>query len=130
MYVLSIPLVLAVVLVVGSIPSVDVDEQEMIERFGIGRYGEGNIDLFSRPQYINPDSSVSTVRSMSFEDNGKEILVPTIAYGLHGQAVLLTDDQAIDRYYDTGEYLGKFKTVAQANDYADRLHDQQEAIYG
>ena len=117
-------------LVVGVLPSVDVDEQEMIERFGIGRYGEGNIDLFSRPQYINPDGSVSTVRSMSFEDNGKEILVPTIAYGLHGQAVSLTDDQAIDRYYDTGEYLGKFKTIAEADDYADRLHDQQEAIYG
>lgn len=97
--------------------------------FGIGQFGQGNIDLFNRPQYMNPDGSVSTVRSMSFNDGTGEILVPTIAYQ-NGKPALLTDQQAIDRYYRTGEYLGKFNTVPEANDYAERLHRQQDVIYG
>ena len=107
-----------------------INEQELMYRFGIGRYGNGNIDLYNRPRYMNPDGAVSTVRSMSFNDGSGEILVPTIAFHPQtGKPYLMSDDEAINRYYNTGEYLGKFKTVDQANDYADRLHKQQQHIY-
>lgn len=93
-------------------------------------YGEGNINLYRRPRYQQPDGSVSTVNSMSFQDdNGQEVLIPTIAYDNYGNPVQLTDDEAIDRYYQTGEYLGKFNDPAEADAYAQRLHEDQERLY-
>ena len=95
----------------------------------LGRYGAGNIDLYNRPQYMNPDGSVSTVKSMSFGTDEGEILVPTVGRDPSGNPYLMSDDEAIKRYYDTGEYPGKFRTVDAADDYADRLHMQQDAFY-
>lgn len=67
---------------------------------------------------------------MSFGDeNGQEILVPTIANDYYGHPWQMTDQQAIDRYYDTGEYLGKFNSVPEANAYGMALHNQQEQLY-
>lgn len=112
-----------------------IDQQRMqrqVQRpmsISLGRYGEGNIDLYNRPQYVQPDGSISTVNSISFGTDEGETLVPTIDYDEYGQPRQLTDDEAIDRYYRTGEYLGKFKTVDEANNYADWLHRQQEAYY-
>ena len=106
--------------------------QRQVQRpmsISLGQYGEGNIDLYNRPQYIQPDGSISTVNSISFGTDEGETLVPTIDYDEYGQPRQLTDDEAIDRYYRTGEYLGKFKTVDEANRYADWLHRQQEAYY-
>lgn len=97
------------------------------DNFGIkGRTGEGNIDLFNRKPYVYEDGSVATVESISFrdEDEGKEILIPTIVDGKR-----LTEDEAIEHYYNSGEYLGKFDTVEEANEYGERLHRQQEALY-
>ena len=92
----------------------------------IGQYGRGNIDLWSRPVVYNSDGSISTVRSMSFfdEDEGKEILVPTVI----GNKVV-SDDDAIQHYYDTGEYLGKFNTPEEATQYAEKLSDSQNKLY-
>ena len=70
-----------------------------------------------------------TVRSMSFEENGKEILIPTIV-NKNGKWVELSDDEAIDWYHRTGEYLGIFNSVAEANAYAEQLHEQQASLYG
>jgi TP901 family phage tail tape measure protein len=96
----------------------------------IGRFGQGNIDLYNRPQYINEDGSISTVRSMSFGDEfGNEILVPTIAFDNNGNPYSMSDDEAIARYYETGEYLGLFKSVEEAEEYAEKLHEQQDALY-
>lgn len=92
------------------------------------KYGKGNIDLTNRPRYVNEDGSISTVRSMSFNEDGKEILVPTVAYDSNGQAILLSDEEAIDRYHKTGEYLGKFNTIEEANRYANELHRSQEKM--
>ena len=93
------------------------------------RYGAGNIDLYNRPQYRNPDGSVSTVDSMSFNDNGQEVLVPTVGFGSYGQPTRMNDDQAIQRYYDTGEYLGKFNSIPDADRYAQQLHNAQADLY-
>ena len=48
---------------------------------------------------------------------------------LNGKPVLLSDEQAIQRYKDTGEYFGKFSNVEEANKYAEALHNQQEQSY-
>ena len=95
----------------------------------IGRYGLGNIDLYDRPQYVYPDGAIATVESMSFEDNGEEVLIPTIGRDTEGNPVKWTDDEAIDHYYETGEYLGKFQTPEEADEYAIRLHNEQAEYY-
>lgn len=89
------------------------------------KYGKGNIDLSNRPIVKNDDGSISTVRSMSFQDEeGKEVLVPTVVNGK-----IVSDSEAINNYYRTGEYLGKFDSVEEANEYAEELHKQQEKLY-
>lgn len=88
-----------------------------------GMLEPGNVDLTNRPDVVNPDGSHSSVRSMSFEENGREILVPTVSE----DGRIMTDDEAIAQYHRTGRHLGKFKTPAEATAYADLLHRQQEA---
>ena len=85
----------------------------------------GNIDLNNRQPVDNGDGSYSTVRSMSFEEDGVEVLIPTVVDGK-----VVSDEEAIKHYHDTGEHLGKFKTVDAANAYAEQLHQEQEAQYG
>ena len=93
--------------------------------YTVNQYGKGNIDLYNRPQYKNPDGSTSTVRSMSFNDGTNEVLIPTISQDGNS----LTAQQAVDTYRKTGQYLGKFDTPQQADSYAMRLHYQQQRIY-
>ena len=93
------------------------------------RYGLGNIDLTDRNTGLyDQGGNLMTVRSMSFEENGTEILVPTVVKE-NGVWRELTDQEAIDWYHRTGEYLGKFKTPEEANAYAEQLHEQQAEMY-
>lgn len=87
---------------------------------------EGNIDLSNRPRVQNPDGSISTVRSMSFNSDGKEILVPTVS----PEGKNMTPDEAIAEYRKTGKHLGIFKDEKSANAYAEALHKQQAAAIG
>lgn len=103
---------------------------EDLKRSRLGRYGRGNIDLFNRPILQNSDGSISTVESFSTNIDGLEVLLPTIARDSKGRAIRISEDQAIDNYYKTGKYLGKFKTVKEADDYAKALHDDQDRVYG
>lgn len=90
----------------------------------------GNIDLNNRPIYRQPDGSVSTVESISFEDvDGLETLIPKIIKDANGKAVELSDDEAIQHYKETGEYLGKFQNALEADTYALELHEQQAKVY-
>ena len=84
----------------------------------------GNIDLNNRPVVKNNDGSISTVRSISFEEDGKEVLIPTVINGK-----IVSDEEAIEHYHKTGEYLGKFNSVEEANAYAEQLHNEQEQLY-
>ena len=86
----------------------------------------GNINIHRRPVVHNADGSISTVRSASFEDdNGHNVLIPTV---IPGRGVVPMD-QAIKYYQQTGEHLGKFDSVDNADAYAESLHEQQAGEY-
>ena len=86
--------------------------------------GMGNIDLNSRAVVKNPDGSISTEKSFSTNINGKEVLLPTIVNGKE-----VSEKEAINHYYKTGEHLGKFDTPEQADKYAQALHERQDWYY-
>lgn len=80
----------------------------------------GNSNLYSAPHVVNPDGSVSTVRSMSFQDDdGQEVLIPTV--DIHGGGIL-TDEQAIEQFRRTGKHLGKYASPGLATGMADIIH--------
>ncbi len=86
----------------------------------------GNIDLTIRPRVVNPDGSVSTVRSMSFNEDGREVLVPTVS----DDGRIMTNEEAIELYRNSGRHLGMFKTPEEATAYAKRLSAEQAQRYG
>lgn len=85
----------------------------------------GNIDLLNRPIVKNKDGSISTVRSMSVNIDGAEVLLPTVS----DDGRLLTEPEAIAQYLSTGQHLGKFRTIKAATKYAQHLHLAQEKLY-
>jgi hypothetical protein len=101
------------------------DKFDIEKDLQLGRFGSGNIDLFNRPQVQMEDGKTATVRSMSFNENGVEVLVPTIS----DDGKVLSDKEAIALYKRTGKYFGKFKTVEEADKYAELLHNEQEMYY-
>lgn len=76
---------------------------------------KGNIDIINRPEMKNEDGSVSTIKSMSFYDDqtGKEVLIPTIRV-IDGVPEQMSEEEAINWYYGTGEHLGMFDTPEEA----------------
>lgn len=89
----------------------------------------GNINLYDRPTVHNADQTISSVRSMSFEENGKEVLVPTVS----DDGRILTELEAREMYHKTGKHLGKFqdagvlKAWQHADSYATALHNEYAA---
>jgi len=90
-----------------------------------GQITAGNIDLAARPRVQNADGSISTVRSMSVNIDGKEILIPTVS----DDGRILSDDEAVEQYRRTGKHLGIFSSTEAATKYAEELHLYQEAYY-
>jgi len=92
----------------------------------MGLLEPGNItNLYNRPALKNADGSYSTTKSKSWNIEGKETLLPTVVNGKQ-----LSDKEAIQRYKDTGEHLGKFATPEAADYYAQKLHESQAAVVG
>lgn len=91
-----------------------------------GLLKSGNINLLTRPVVKNPDGTISTVRSMSFNDGRGEVLIPTVS----DEGMIMTPDEAVQYYRRSGKHLGMFDTPENATDYAKKLHKEQEKLYG
>lgn len=87
-----------------------------IETRPSGLIEPGNIDLSKRIPLKNEDGTVSTLRSISIEQDGKAILIPTIQNGKR-----MSDAEAIRYYQKTGQNLGIFETENDAINYAKRV---------
>jgi hypothetical protein len=90
-----------------------------------GLIEKGNIDIHNRKISKNNDNSISTVRSISINSDGKEYLIPTI--GPNGEK--WSNKKAIENFKKTGMHLGAFDDEKNATAYAEALHKQQEKEY-
>jgi hypothetical protein len=85
-----------------------------------GGFDRGNIDLYRQPQVRNPDGSISTVDSSSYNIGGREMLLPSVTPdGRH----LASDADIVGEYERTGRHLGSFSSPEAASSYARELHD-------
>ena len=89
-----------------------------------GMIEQGNIDLTNRPVVQNADGTVSTVRSISVEIDGQEILIPTVS----DDGRIMSNEDAVQQYKRTGRHLGKFSSVKAATKYAIQIHEEQERL--
>jgi hypothetical protein len=105
----------------------------MASLFSLGRppgmVQPGNLDLNARRVYHGkprdfPLEDYRTENSMSGNVDGLEIIIPTVVNGQQ-----LTEEQAWDHYFKTGENLGSFQTPQQAEEYAQRIHERQAEVY-
>ncbi|VEE52102.1 hypothetical protein [Stenotrophomonas maltophilia] len=103
----------------------DQPAQPAAPKLARGQLQPGNIDLNNRPVVRNPDGSISTVRSISANFDGQEVLIPTVSE----DGRVLSDDDAIAQYQRTGRNLGIFDTPDNATAYAQSLHRDQEQQY-
>ena len=92
---------------------------------GVTPVEPGNIDIYNRPRVKNQDGSISTVRSMGVNIDGKEVLIPTVS----DDGKILSLDEAVEQYRKTGKHLGVFASPEDSTKYAKALHNQQEAFY-
>lgn len=101
----------------------ELNDPEQAEATPTGQLEPGNIDLHNRPIVKNPDGSISTVRSISIGQDGKEVLIPTVAANGSG---ILSNDAAISQYKQTGQHLGIFDTPENATARAQAIHQEQQ----
>jgi hypothetical protein len=81
----------------------------------------GNLDPGSQPAVQNADGSISTVRTVGMNLDGKETNLPTVS----PDGKILTNDQAVDQYRATGKHLGQYRTEGEASAAAQALHEQE-----
>lgn len=86
-----------------------------------GMISPGNIDIAHRPDVQNADGTHSSVRSVSFNIDGKEVLIPTVSE----DGRIMSNQEALQQFRKTGKHLGIFDSPDSATAYAQALHEQQ-----
>jgi len=106
-----------------------------LKNIGTRRYSSapeqrGNLSVNpeDRGRVQNPDGSYSTVDTFSREQDGMEVLVPSVIK-VNGQWKHVDEDTAWQHYLRTGENFGKFRTPEEADAYARQLHEYHENYY-
>lgn len=89
---------------------------------------KGNIDLSKRQGVELPDGSIATIRSISINEDGKEVLIPSIGPKGENWDPKTREGlaSAIEQYKNSGQHLGKFSNAQEADVYAEWLHQQEE----
>lgn len=90
----------------------------------VGLTTAGNLNLHKRPVVLNPDGSISTVKTISIGTDAGEVLLPTVIDGK-----VVSNKEAIAHYMKTGEHLGIFDTPEHADAYSEVLHQSQDKEY-
>ena len=91
---------------------------------------QGNIDLTNRPQFKQDNGSLSTVNSIIISnEKGEYIVIPTIRKDEYNKAIQMSDEEAEDYFNSTGEFLGRFDKLSEAEYYARDLHNSQDYLY-
>lgn len=84
----------------------------------------GNIDLANRPRVKNADGSISTVRSMGVNIDGKEYLIPTVS----DDGRVMGDDEAVEHFKKTGKHLGVYASPEESTAAAEAIHNSQALL--
>lgn len=84
-----------------------------------GLLERGNIALSVRPRARTP-GGIGTIYSTSRGIDGKEVLLPRIS-----EEGLMSEEDALQHYLETGEHLGMFETPEDASAYGARLSQAQ-----
>ena len=95
----------------------------------LGQFGKGNIDLWHRPKWMNEDGSVDTVLNFRTNIDNKEVLLPMVTWVDGVKKMFESQEEAIEHYQKTGEHLGIFDTIDEAEQYAEKLRKSQEWFY-
>lgn len=85
-----------------------------------GQLEAGNIDVSKIAPVNNKNGSQSTVKSISVNIDGVEVLIPSVVGGK-----VVSEEKAIETYLRTGNHLGKFKTEKDATAFAKKLHEKE-----
>lgn len=103
---------------IAQLPPVHTDVSALNSVRYPGQVEQGTLDQGNRPVVMHPDGNYSTLYSASFNENGKEVLVPTVSLDGH----MMNLKQAIDNYHQTGQHLGKFATPQAADAAGEGMH--------
>jgi len=88
-----------------------------------GLIAQGNIDILHRPQIKNANGTTSTVLSGTFTTDAGTYVLPHVI----GNKIV-SDEEAFSYFKKTGQHLGLFQTVNQAENYSQKLHLEQAAL--
>jgi hypothetical protein len=104
------------------LPLAQVDMDLSRDPQAIYGYDEApTLDLAHRPNVQNADGSVSTIRSMGVNLDGKEYLIPTVSK----DGRIMTPDEAVAEFRRTGEHIGVYPSIEASDRAAQMYHEDQ-----